>query len=177
MKKLFPFSLSHAVDRCMSELTKFNSSLIASLPEAEPTPAHLNDAEFLKGNSECALYLHCSISTVKRLKSLGILSSFTECKFAWFRISDIIAAKEKNPELFVFRTLPAKAKRIFSPKLITKCHIVSDTLMFIYLTYQGWNCTVCTTPFIAVDQPAIFTLCETVIRAQHKFKPFTIDPE
>ena len=177
MKKLSPFSLSHSVDKCVDHLVQFNTKLIASFPEVEPAPVHLNDAEFLKGNRQCAAYLHCGITTVKRLRRKGIISSFNEGNFAWFRISDLIAAKEKHPEAFNFRVYSTPPKRSYTPRIFTKCHIASKEVMFISLTYQRWKCTICSTPSLLNDQPAIFTLCENVIRLYHKFKPFAIVPE
>ena len=176
MKKLSPFLLSHSVDKCVHHMVKFNNTLLASFPEAESTPNHLNEVEFLKGNYKCAEYLRCGISSVKKLKQKGIISSFKEGNYSWFRISDIVAARELHPEAFNFRVYSTPPKRTYSPILFTKCYTSSKDVMFINLTYQGWKCTICSTPAIVNDQPAIFTLCENVIRLYHKFRPFVIKP-
>lgn len=176
MKKLSPFPLSHSVDKCIHHMQKFNNTLLASFPEAEPTPDHLNDVEFLRGNFKCAEYLHCSITTVKRLKRKGIISSFFEANAAWFRISDIIAAKEAHPEAFNFRvysTAPRKAL----PKIHTKCHIFSKEVMFICFSFLGVKYRISAAPDAINDQPAIYRACVETLRLFNKLKPFVFIPE
>jgi len=175
MKKLSPFALSHSVDKCIHHMVKFNDKLIASFPEAEPAPDHLNDVEFLKGNLKCAEYLHCSIATLKRLKHKGIISSFIEGNRSWFRISDIIAAKETNPEAFNFRVYSAPVKRTL-PKIYTRCHIFSESIMYICFSFLGVKYRISGTPDMVNDQPAIYRACVDTLRLFSKLKPFVFIP-
>ena len=176
MKKLSPFPLSHSVDKCICHLAKFNQNLIASFPEAEPTPNHLNEVEFLKGNHACAAYLHCGLTTVKRLKRKGIISSFTEGNYSWFRISDIVAAKENNPEAFNFRVYLAPIRKTL-PKIHTKCHIFSKDVMFICFSFLKVKYRISAAPDVVSDQPAIYKACVDTLRLFNKLRPFVFLPE
>jgi len=176
MKTSSPFSLSHSVDKTIYHLVKFNSALIASFPEAEPTPDHLNEVEFLKGNLKCAEYLHCGISTVKKLKQKGIITSFVDGSYSWFRISDIIAAKENHPDAFNFRVYLAPIKKTL-PKIHTKCQIFSKDVMYICFTFLKVKYRISSVPDMVNDQPAIYRACVDTLRLFNKLKPFVFIPD
>lgn len=176
MKTLSPSKVSRSVDKTICHLVKFNNTLLASFPEAEPIPAHLNDVEFLKGNLACAAYLHCGLTTLKRLKRKGIISSFTEGNFAWYRISDIVAAREKHPDAFNFRVYLAPIKKTL-PKIYTKCHNFSKDVMFICFSFLGVKYRISAAPDMIKDQPAIYRACVDTLRLFNKLKPFVFIPE
>jgi hypothetical protein len=176
MKKLLRVSLIGTLSKCIAELILLKQKLI-NWTSAPDEPSRINPDEYFIGNESCADYLGIGVRTLQTYVATGLIKSFHEGKFACYRKSDIQQAVENVP--FLKKRFEEKQSghfRNLPPALITDCRVVSDTLMFIYMSYQGWRCIVCASSKIFGNQKIIVKLCKEVIMIQHGIKPFKIDP-
>lgn len=176
MKKLFNVSLIKTIASCIVDLMTLKQKLISINADA-PDPSDLDPNEYFIGNEKCAEHLGVSPKTISRYASGGLLKSFHAGPFACFKKSDVDEAVENVPSLKAIYEAKLSGKRASRvPAMTTICNI-SDSFLFIKLTYQGWHCLICTSAKTDGNQPAINKLCKEVIRAYHKIKPFRVAPE
>jgi hypothetical protein len=176
MKNFIHVSLINSVSRCISELSKLQTKIISSVSKSDTDPSDFNKEEYFESNVEVADFLNCSVTTVNRLKKSGALSSFRVGGRSWFKIAQVLEAVKNNPHLMYLGHRGKNPKQKMKPKLITRVKAVSAELTFIYLTYQGWHCTVCASSPFTGNTSAIEALCYKVINLQHQIKPFNIAP-
>ncbi len=172
MKNFIQVSLINSASRCISELSRLQTKIISSVSQNDTDPSAFNKHEYFESNVEVADFLNCSITTVGRLKKSGVLSSFQVGGRSWFKIAQVLDTVKNNPHLMY---LGHHSKNL-KPKLIIRVKAVSGELTFIYLTYQGWHCTVCASSYTE-NTPAIEALCYRVINLQHQIRPFKIVPD
>jgi hypothetical protein len=174
MKKLFCVSLIKTIASCIVDLMTLKQKLISIGADA-PDPSDLDSNDYFIGNRKCAEHLGVTPKTISKYASRGLLKSFHAGPFACYKISDVDEAIENVPALKAIYEARLSRKRVRQPEMTTICTI-SDTSLFIRLTYQGWHCLVCTSVKTEGNQPAINKLCKEVIRAYHKIKPFRVNP-
>jgi hypothetical protein len=83
-------------------------------------------------------------------------------------------AVKLHPFLQNFIDKKATSPKITTPEIKTSIRHFNKNLMFIYLSYQGWHCTIASP--VLVSSEAITTLCTQIIALQHKIHPFPIAP-
>jgi len=175
MKKLICVSLIKTISSCIVDLMTLKQKLISVKADASD-PSNVDPHEYFIGNGSCAKHLGVSKSTVSKYASAGLLKSVKFGQFACFKKSEVDEAVENVPSLkTIFEAkLTRNVKRV--PPMTTRC-VVADSILFILLRFQGRQYTICNSPEIYGDQQAIDKLCQSVIKAFHKIKPFQIDPE
>jgi hypothetical protein len=176
MKKLFRVSLIGTLTKCIAELTTLKQKLI-TVNSADEKPSPVDPDAYFIGNESCADWLNISDRTLRAYVAKGLIKSVLHDGFACFKRTDVMQAVENVPVL----KKRAEDKLIgrrhnLSPALVTRCHLVSTTLMFIYMSYQRWHCTICASSKLYGNQRVIEKLCKEVIMIQHSIKPFKIDP-
>lgn len=174
MKKLFCVSLIKTIASCIVDLMTLKQKLI-SIDADAPDLSDLDPNEYFIGNAKCAEHLGVSPKTISNYASRGLLKSFHAGPFACFKKSDVDEAVENVPSLKAIYEARSSGKRVRRPEMTTIC-TVSDSFLFIRLTYQGWHCLISTSAKTEGNQPAINKLCKEVIRAYHKIKPFNVNP-
>jgi len=176
MKKLFRFSLIASLSRTIVDLMTLKQKLI-SIDSPASDPSSLNPDEYFIGNESCAVYLDISSKTLRNYVAKGLVKSVHVNRNVCYKKSDVDQAVENVPVIKA-RVEAKLSGRGFkrTPVLSTRCKVVSTTLMFIYMSYQGWKCIICGSAQNYGNQPLIDKLCKQVILLQHKIKPFKIDP-
>jgi len=175
MKKLICVSLIKTIASCIVDLMTLKQKLISVKADASD-PSNVDPHEYFIGNRNCAKHLGVSKSTVSKYAAAGLLKSVKIGQFACFKKSEVEEAVENVPSLkTIFEAkLTRNVKRV--PAMTTRC-VVADSILFILLRYQGMQFTICNSPKIYGDQGAIDKLCQSVIKAFHKIKPFQTEPE
>lgn len=174
MENLFTAHLFNSVTRCLKELSNLQNKIQKEDSSLSDDPSELNSDEYFKSNREMADFFGCSIPSIKVYKRAGILTSYPVKGAAWFNISEVMEAVKLNPFLQDLLDKKADSPKITSPRLFTRIHHVDKNLMFIYLSYQGWRCTIAS-PVLFTSE-AITALCMKVIRLRHEIHPFQINP-
>jgi hypothetical protein len=158
-------------------LNQSNNSKAVSEP---PSP----DWDYLPSIAELADFLDCSYRTALRIKRAGLIKYTQEGAKVKFLITDVLDAIEKDDRVgkyvdrFCEKYFPAGSPPIpkKDPKIRIETGLFPERFMFIKIRYQGWGCTVCTSPELWDNQPRIRALVHQVIKEQNESKPFRISP-
>jgi excisionase family DNA binding protein len=176
MKNFFRVSLIGTLTRCIADLMTLKQKLTSVISPASD-PSHLNPGEYFIGNESCAEHLGVTSRTLRTYVAKGLVKSVRVGRFVCFKKDDVDEAVENVPALTARIEAKAAGKTFTRPPaLITRCQVVSDVLMFVYMSYQGWRCIICTSSKAYGNQRVIDKLCKQVILLQHKIKPFRLDP-
>lgn len=174
--------LSFSEKRLEAIVEKAVNNAFASQKDA-PEPPH-SDWDYLPSIVALSEFLECSYPTAKRLKKAGLIKFTQEGTKVRFYIPDILDAIDKHQRVgkYIDRWCenhpPAGSPPIpkKDPKIRIETELFPERFMFIKIKYQGWGCTVCTSPELWDNQPLIRDLVHQVIKEQNNRKPFKISP-
>jgi hypothetical protein len=127
-------------------------------------------------------FLECSYSSAKRFKKAGLIKFEQQGTKVKFYIPDILEAIEKHERVgkYIDRLCekypPAGSPQIpkKEPKIRIETELFPGRFMFIKIKYQGWGCTICTSPDLWENQSLIRELVNEVIKEQNQRKPFKV---
>jgi hypothetical protein len=140
------------------------------------------DWDYLPSIAELSDFLDCSYRTALRFKKAGLIKFTQEGTKVKFLITDVFDAIDKDDRVgkyadrFCEKYPPAGSppgpKK--DPKIRIETGLFPERFMFIKIRYQGWGCTVCTSPELWDNQPQIRELVHQVIKEQNERKPFRV---
>lgn len=151
--------------------------------KAVPEPTHPS-WDYLPSVVALADFLECSYRTALRFKKAGLIKFTQDGTKVKFLITDVLDAIEKHDRVgkyidrFCEKYPPAGSPPMpkKDPKIRIETELFPEKFMFIKIKYQGWGCTVCTSPELWDNQPLIRELVHQVIKEQNERKPFKISP-
>lgn len=181
--------LSFSEKRLSAVVEKAVNNAFASQKDASE-PAH-PEWDYLPSVVALADFLECSLSTARRFKKAGLIKFTQEGTKVKFLITDVLHAIDQHERVakYVYRFCenhpPAGSpcscnsfpiREILPPKIRIEPELFPQRFMFIKIRYQGWGCTVCTSPELWDNQAMIRDLVHQVIKEQHERKPFKVSP-
>lgn len=175
MQNFFTAHLFNSVSRCLKELSNLQRKIQIEDPSLSDDPSEQNDYEYFKSNREIADFFGCGVTSINLYKRSGILTSYPVNGAAWYKISEVMEAVKLHPFLQNLLDKKTDSPKSTSPKIVTRIHHFDKNLMFIYLSYQGWRCTIASPALFTSE--AISALCLKVIRLRHKIRPFQTKPD
>lgn len=174
MQNFFTTHLFNSVTRCLQELSKLQRKIQNEDSSFPDNLSEMNGDEYFKSNREIAAFFGFSKASLLVYKKAGILTSYLVNGASWFKISEVMDAVKIHPFLQNYLDRKATSSKFYTPEFKTNIHHFDKSLMFIYLSYQGWHCTIAS--IVALSSDDIDALCRKVIRLRHKIHPFPISP-